>query len=53
MAEAPDSGPRPPGEKRYDPAKVRLARLVPLACHGVTLFVNAVRRQRPANRVAG
>jgi hypothetical protein len=56
MADAPDSGPRPPGEKRYDPAKVRLARLswlVPLACLGVTLLVNAVRMQQPANRVAG
>jgi hypothetical protein len=56
MGEAPDSGPRPPGEKRYDPAKVRLARLswpVPLACLGVALFVNAVRVQQPANRVAG
>jgi hypothetical protein len=58
MADAPDPGfgpAGPPGEKRYDPAKVRLARLswlIPLACLGVTLFVNAVGMQLPDNPVA-
>ncbi len=55
MADAPDSGPGPPCGKRYDPAKVRLARLswlIPLACLAVTVFVNAVRMQQPGNPVA-
>jgi hypothetical protein len=45
----------PPGEKLYDPSKVRLARLswlIPVAGAGITLFVNAVRMQQPANPVA-
>jgi hypothetical protein len=47
MADPPDSGFRPPGEKRYDPAKVWLARLswlIPLACLGITVFFNTVVR---------